>query len=118
MALGFERLKICELFAELLHCSNMSNLNTKITNSKDQPDDRVDNELKESNDTKDATDTNDQKYETGGSPKPNEPVSDTVHNADPSLMASSVGDQLKMKFIQHKVISTCIVSDTDCSGTC
>ncbi|KAI8086716.1 SIT4 phosphatase-associated protein-domain-containing protein [Halteromyces radiatus] len=25
--LGFERLKICELFAELLHCSNMSNLN-------------------------------------------------------------------------------------------
>ncbi|KAI8377499.1 SIT4 phosphatase-associated protein-domain-containing protein [Radiomyces spectabilis] len=28
MPLGFERLKICELFAELLHCSNMSNLNT------------------------------------------------------------------------------------------
>jgi hypothetical protein len=27
MPLGFERLKICELFAELLHCSNMSNLN-------------------------------------------------------------------------------------------
>ncbi|KAI9258541.1 SIT4 phosphatase-associated protein-domain-containing protein [Sporodiniella umbellata] len=26
-ALGFERLKICELFAEILHCSNMSNLN-------------------------------------------------------------------------------------------
>ncbi|KAH8553437.1 SIT4 phosphatase-associated protein-domain-containing protein [Umbelopsis sp. PMI_123] len=25
--LGFERLKICELYAELLHCSNMSNLN-------------------------------------------------------------------------------------------
>lgn len=25
--LGFERLKICELFAELLHCSNMSSLN-------------------------------------------------------------------------------------------
>jgi len=28
--LGFERLKICELYAELLHCSNMSNLNLPI----------------------------------------------------------------------------------------
>ncbi|KAI8064073.1 SIT4 phosphatase-associated protein-domain-containing protein [Thamnidium elegans] len=27
--LGFERLKICELFAELLHCSNMSSLNVE-----------------------------------------------------------------------------------------
>src|ERR1043165_5126987 len=26
--LGFERFRICELFAELLHCSNMSLLNT------------------------------------------------------------------------------------------
>lgn len=28
--LGFERLKICELYAELLHCSNMSNLNFPV----------------------------------------------------------------------------------------
>ncbi|KAG2176112.1 hypothetical protein INT43_005345 [Umbelopsis isabellina] len=28
--LGFERLKICELYAELLHCSNMSNLNLPV----------------------------------------------------------------------------------------
>lgn len=27
--LGFERLKICELLAELLHCSNMSSLNVE-----------------------------------------------------------------------------------------
>lgn len=33
--LGFERLKICELFAELLHCSNMSSLN--ILNEKNDP---------------------------------------------------------------------------------
>lgn len=32
MPLGFERLKICELFAELLHCSNMSNLNAMDDN--------------------------------------------------------------------------------------
>ncbi|SAM08544.1 hypothetical protein [Absidia glauca] len=43
MPLGFERLKICELFAELLHCSNMSNLNagddnqeTETTQQSDQ----------------------------------------------------------------------------------
>ncbi|OZJ02235.1 hypothetical protein BZG36_04543 [Bifiguratus adelaidae] len=29
--LGFERLRICELFAELLHCSNMNNLNDSQT---------------------------------------------------------------------------------------
>ncbi|CAO3674923.1 unnamed protein product [Rhizopus stolonifer] len=34
--LGFERLKICELFAELLHCSNMSNLNEFNEESSDQ----------------------------------------------------------------------------------
>ncbi|KAG1139562.1 hypothetical protein G6F37_010335 [Rhizopus arrhizus] len=36
--LGFERLKICELFAELLHCSNMSNLNNfnRMNDEEDQ----------------------------------------------------------------------------------
>ncbi|KAH8548276.1 SIT4 phosphatase-associated protein-domain-containing protein [Umbelopsis sp. PMI_123] len=31
MPLGFERLKICELFAELLHCSNMAHLNKPLS---------------------------------------------------------------------------------------
>jgi hypothetical protein len=57
--LGFERLKICELFAELLHCSNMSNLN--------------------------FTEEQEQKEETDG-------------------------DRLKLKFVQEKVLPTCIVS--------
>ncbi|CAO3675513.1 unnamed protein product [Rhizopus stolonifer] len=34
--LGFERLKICELFAELLHCSNMSNLNNFTEETKSE----------------------------------------------------------------------------------
>ncbi|KAI8891324.1 SAPS-domain-containing protein [Backusella circina FSU 941] len=55
--LGFERLKICELFAELLHCSNMSNLN--------------------------FTEEQEQKEETDG-------------------------DRLKLKFVQEKVLPTCI----------
>ena len=31
--LGFERFRICELFAELLHCSNISSLNITRYNS-------------------------------------------------------------------------------------
>ncbi|KAG0756590.1 hypothetical protein G6F29_011303 [Rhizopus arrhizus] len=38
--LGFERLKICELFAELLHCSNMSNLNN-INSEEEQQQEQV-----------------------------------------------------------------------------
>lgn len=34
--LGFERLKICELFAELLHCSNMSSLNVIQGNAEEE----------------------------------------------------------------------------------
>jgi serine/threonine-protein phosphatase 6 regulatory subunit 3 len=34
--LGFERLKICELFAELLHCSNMSSLNMLNTEQQEE----------------------------------------------------------------------------------
>lgn len=36
--LGFERLKICELFAELLHCSNMSNLNNFLLTMEEEAD--------------------------------------------------------------------------------
>ncbi|KAI8073915.1 SIT4 phosphatase-associated protein-domain-containing protein, partial [Gongronella butleri] len=42
--LGFERLKICELFAELLHCSNMSNLNASEVGSRGNEDDEDDDE--------------------------------------------------------------------------
>lgn len=37
--LGFERLKICELFAELLHCSNMSSLNRTLEEGTSTPGD-------------------------------------------------------------------------------
>ncbi|CAO3699522.1 unnamed protein product [Rhizopus microsporus] len=46
--LGFERLKICELFAELLHCSNMSNLNNfnvSADNQEGQPKEQDSNKM-------------------------------------------------------------------------
>ncbi|CAO3628443.1 unnamed protein product [Cunninghamella blakesleeana] len=51
MPLGFERLKICELFAELLHCSNMSNLNApeddhdEIMEEEDDDDDENEEQM-------------------------------------------------------------------------
>ncbi|KAI9323411.1 SIT4 phosphatase-associated protein-domain-containing protein [Dichotomocladium elegans] len=64
--LGFERLKICELFAELLHCSNMSNLNGEDDNEEEQ---------KQKGKEEDAT---------------------------------TIGDYLKMQFVQDRVMATCI----------
>ncbi|CAO3646400.1 unnamed protein product [Cunninghamella echinulata] len=47
MPLGFERLKICELFAELLHCSNMSNLNAPEDNEEEEMEEDEDEEEEE-----------------------------------------------------------------------
>ncbi|KAI7872847.1 SIT4 phosphatase-associated protein-domain-containing protein [Spinellus fusiger] len=71
--LGFERLKICELFAELLHCSNMINLNASIIE---------DSQVEDSFDTERTTTA-----ETSNLP---------------------MGDYLKQKFIEHKVMPICI----------
>ncbi|KAI8888069.1 SAPS-domain-containing protein [Backusella circina FSU 941] len=82
--LGFERLKICELFAELLHCSNMSNLNNFNMTAEEEV------ELEEGND--DVKD---------------EPVTNIVKgvNGDPDL---SVGDYLKAKFVESKAMPMCV----------
>jgi hypothetical protein len=87
--LGFERLKICELFAELLHCSNMSNLNNFNMTAEEEV------ELEEGGDdgeVKDETATN---------------IVNGV-NGDPDL---SVGDYLKAKFVESKAMPMCVVSD-------
>ncbi|ORZ17185.1 SIT4 phosphatase-associated protein-domain-containing protein [Absidia repens] len=52
--LGFERLKICELFAELLHCSNMSNLNA-IDNDIEETEGSPLSELSDQEDKNDST---------------------------------------------------------------
>ncbi|KAG0178248.1 hypothetical protein DFQ28_002532 [Apophysomyces sp. BC1034] len=94
--LGFERLKICELFAELLHCSNMSNLNSST-------------EENEIGDTTDVVEALEEKESNAkfSSEKVNSTVTKAVtDNGQDQQLA--IGDYLKQKFIQHKVMPTCV----------
>lgn len=146
--LGFERLKVCELFAELLHCSNMSNLNML-------PDEQALDELpdntnhieqipasKEEGIVKTTNVATEETAETSSSPMETEPTSpslaDTASNVvKPSDCVESlpngvhesgtvtaatadalstampvvpVGDFLKIKFVEHRVMPTCLVN--------
>ncbi|KAL0093205.1 SIT4 phosphatase-associated protein-domain-containing protein [Phycomyces blakesleeanus] len=87
-SLGFERLRICELFAELLHCSNMSNLNTTALNESLTPESPNPDQTQKSDEN-----TKDDK------PKP-------AHDNDDDLF--SIGDYLKQKYVEHKVMPICV----------
>lgn len=93
--LGFERLKICELFAELLHCSNMSNLNNSfnLTQEEAQLADIEQEESKEKEVEKKNTVT--------------ETKTVTPAAKEPEL---SVGDYLKSKFVDYRAMPICVVS--------
>lgn len=151
MPLGFERLKICELFAELLHCSNMSNLNIPAP-EESAPPGVEENEKKDpkepemqpateavSKDTDGSSDADvvrddqpngtvsahslsgkqsedhllkETDVDASGSPegehngsKQTETV--FVERGDGSKV--SIGDYLKIQFVEHRVMPTCIV---------
>lgn len=98
MPLGFERLKICELFAELLHCSNMSNLNGEENEAEEDEDDKDEESIKESDDVK--------------SEDKQEP--DTTKDASTTADGTTIGDYLKMQFVENRVMPTCVVSVIIC----
>ncbi|GAA5816624.1 hypothetical protein MFLAVUS_010154 [Mucor flavus] len=76
--LGFERLKICELFAELLHCSNMSNLNNFVLTAEEESELAAANgEEKKEKVEKEATEL-------------------------------SVGDYLKSRFVNNRAMPICV----------
>jgi serine/threonine-protein phosphatase 6 regulatory subunit 3 len=100
MPLGFERLKICELFAELLHCSNMAHLNKPLS-----------------------------KHQIAGTSYGNtiSSPSEEAEESQPELATESVqesagkddedkdehmyiADHFKLQFINHLVLPTCLVS--------
>ncbi|KAJ8655867.1 hypothetical protein O0I10_008531 [Lichtheimia ornata] len=91
MPLGFERLKICELFAELLHCSNMSNLNDEEGEAEEDEDEKDEKE-EESPKESDAVKPEDKQE------------SDTTKDAD----GTTIGDYLKMQFVENRVMPTCV----------
>ncbi|KAF7725566.1 hypothetical protein EC973_009521 [Apophysomyces ossiformis] len=98
--LGFERLKICELFAELLHCSNMSNLNSSLAeeSSAGNGTDAVQPEKKENNGNSVTEEPKSSSNDTSA----------RKDNADNDEKRLAIGDYLKQKFIEYKVMPTCV----------
>ncbi|KAJ1860863.1 sporulation-induced protein [Coemansia sp. RSA 989] len=78
--LGFERLRICELFAELLHCSNMPRLNV-LNNGADSP--------------------------TVAQARGPEVVLDIGEAAGRTAATTPVGQLLKWRLIEHDVLPLC-----------
>lgn len=154
--LGFERFRICELFAELLHCSNMSLLNTirhdtstngffelkhdynnfdQASNSNgpdanyqtqkvDESSTSMDIQGIENSKQKDSQEeelTTEQTTKPVSSPILMEIVEETPapQSTDYDTQTNSfngsvspelpVGDLLKSKFVEHKIIPTCLV---------
>ncbi|KAI9282474.1 SIT4 phosphatase-associated protein-domain-containing protein [Umbelopsis sp. AD052] len=93
MPLGFERLKICELFAELLHCSNMAHLNKPLSK----------HHLARAN-----------YHNTIASPTAEEPEEAATDTAEPIAKEGTqdeqvyIADYLKSQFIKHRVLPTCL----------
>ncbi|KAI7866605.1 SIT4 phosphatase-associated protein-domain-containing protein [Spinellus fusiger] len=131
MPLGFERLKICELFAELIHCSNMSNLNAVAQMAIEEnkahstvfmegmggmegeaedvsataPSEEtfpVDGAKAEEEKAEAEEEKEEEEEEEEKKKEKKEDVTDT------SLQQGSMGDYLKVKFVEHKVMPTCI----------
>lgn len=101
--LGFERLKICELFAELLHCSNMSNLNnfTMTPEEEAELEDKLPEEQKEEDVDQESKKDEESKEEADSKKE------ETVKSeSKPEL---SVGDYLKSKFVENKAMPICVV---------
>lgn len=107
--LGFERLKICELFAELLHCSNMSNLNNFAMTPEEEAE--LEDKLPEENDAEGEQEQQekDTKEEIDDKKTDEEAVKS---EAEPEL---SVGDYLKSKFVDNRAMPICVVSEILCS---
>ncbi|KAJ1726051.1 sporulation-induced protein, partial [Coemansia biformis] len=91
--LGFERLRICELFAELLHCSNMPRLNAMPGSSgRDDAALQCDSPTAESGTT---TPQLQQHYSTSAA-------------ADHDTTNTPVGQLLKWKLVEHAVLPECM----------
>ncbi|GAB5592695.1 hypothetical protein Unana1_07595 [Umbelopsis nana] len=108
MPLGFERLKICELFAELLHCSNMAHLNKPLAKHHVARSSYIN-----------TFGTSLTTTEEEGSQA--EKLSDTVTDSDKPQATEEheeekaeeeeelyIADQLKLQLIKHRVLPTCL----------
>ncbi|KAJ2711409.1 sporulation-induced protein, partial [Coemansia spiralis] len=93
--LGFERLRICELFAELLHCSNMPRLNAMPgqSASSSAAESQCDSPTAESG---------------AAMPQLQQQQYDTAAAADHTATNTPVGQLLKWKLVEHAVLPQCM----------
>ncbi|KAI8393932.1 SIT4 phosphatase-associated protein-domain-containing protein [Radiomyces spectabilis] len=111
MPLGFERLKTCELFAEILHCSNMANVNNAPS---DELEHDVDQQFSPDLPADSVSTLNDSQTKPSDS-APSLTV-DTTANAqqassseqDKSGGPLSIGDYVKKQFVDSRVMPMCI----------
>ncbi|KAJ1923390.1 sporulation-induced protein [Tieghemiomyces parasiticus] len=124
--LGFERLRVCELFAELLHCSNMYKLNVAPTNGSQET---VATECVTSGPAADDAmavsppKEADHPMSTDVSPPHPDGAADTATEEDLVIDGADtpvappvptdlgnvpVGQLLKWKLIEHQVVPTCL----------
>lgn len=104
MPLGFERLKICELFAELLHCSNMAHLNKPLAKHHIARSSYMNtfgttaNTEEEGGIAQKTSDTATESDKTQDTEAKNEEEEDLY-----------IADHLKLQLIKHRVLPTCLV---------
>jgi hypothetical protein len=105
--LGFERLRVCELFAELLHLSNMSLLNTLLISNVSSFNINCMRSLSSSNDTTESRPNADSAASTANT---SGTVTDTNVPTIPKVDKESVtvGAALKLKFIETGILPTCL----------
>lgn len=109
--LGFERLKICELFAELLHCSNMSNLNNFAMTPDEEAEleAELEDKLPQENDAEGEKEQKEEEAKEEADIKEEDKTEEAAvvkTEAEPEL---SVGDYLKSKFVDNKAMPICVV---------
>ncbi|KAJ2910350.1 sporulation-induced protein, partial [Coemansia aciculifera] len=102
--LGFERLRICELFAELLHCSNMPRLNQQPVN----PDGEATAQVNDSPTTTSAGIANDGEFVDGTGSVYSDVAQVVSEPRDHDSSNTAVGQLLKWNLIEHKVLATCV----------
>ncbi|KAJ2076403.1 sporulation-induced protein, partial [Coemansia sp. RSA 988] len=118
--LGFERLRICELFAELLHCSNMPRLNQRVGlggSSSSSGSSSPRRELTQ-NDTAEALAAAADRSDTAGLAEAESRDSPTVESGFVALATTEAGEHtaentpvgqlLKWQFIEHRVIPAAV----------
>ncbi|KAJ2014760.1 sporulation-induced protein, partial [Coemansia sp. S85] len=107
--LGFERLRICELFAELLHCSNMPRLNQAVAGTQSPtPVSRRDSPTVAAAGVSEGSDGGEYGFTEGAASVYSDVAQVVSEPGDHDATNTPVGQLLKWKLIEHGVVPACV----------